>query len=236
MTWMSLPKPAIQVPEIYSELNRRLGHSMPDESGQGTDDGRTLGSWYRGASGGASGSASGGASGGASGRGPLIGLHPLDSGGETRRWPLERYQALMFLLWERLRAGLILHGGPADGPVLEALASAHPGPVLVRAGATCLPLDALAATLGAEDCFVVGDTGPMHLAAALDVPGVALFGSTDPALTGPYGGEFTLLHRAPSRCEGCYRRACPTRLECLTALSVEEVFDAVVAQLGKATP
>lgn len=162
---------------------------------------------------------------------PLIGLHPLDSGGETRRWPLERYQALMVLLWKRLGAGLILHGGPGDGVVLRALARVHPGPVLVHAGETTLALDTLANVLLAEDCFVVGDTGPMHLAAALDVPGVALFGSTDPGLTGPFGGRLTLLHRAPSHCQGCYRRECPTQRECLTALSVEEVYDAVAAQL-----
>lgn len=166
---------------------------------------------------------------------PLIGLHPLDSGGNTRRWPLEYYRALMRALWQERGAILLLHGGPADGTILQGLARTHDGPVRVCAGETSLALRGLISTLQAEDCFVTGDTGPMHLAAALALPGVALFGGTDPALTGPIGGSLQRLHRAPEHCVGCYRVRCPTQQECLRALSVDEVLGAVCDVLG-ATP
>lgn len=187
---------------------------------------------------------------------PWIGLHPFSHGGETRSWPLERYQQLAERLWQTLGATIVLHGGPdsvqprrrwggqrsrGQAEELETFVAHHPGPVVVRAGATALTLGALAEWTRTEDCFVVGDTGPMHLAAAAGAKMVVLFGSTDPALTGPLelkwpGHSIRVLHQAPAHCMGCYRNLCPTQLECMHALSVEKVFAAVVDSIEERDP
>jgi len=65
----------------------------------------------------------------------------------------------------------------------------------------------------------------MHAAAALKVPLVALFGSTDPAATGPFTDRATVLHH-PLPCAPCFQRTCETGYACLTAISVEEVLAA----------
>jgi len=101
--------------------------------------------------------------------------------------------------------------------------------VLDLAGKT--DLIELAAVLSRAALVVSVDTGPMHLAAALGRPVVAVFGPTNPVRTGPYGPGHTLV-TARLDCQPCYRRRC-RHLRCLQAVSVEQVTAAALAALER---
>ncbi|MCB1018852.1 MAG: lipopolysaccharide heptosyltransferase I [Acidobacteria bacterium] len=132
--------------------------------------------------------------------GDFILASPL-AGWKSKQWPPERYAELAALAWRQRRLPLVLDGAPADRAYLERIAAhapegacpVHVSSLLELVGAT----RAAAAVLGV-------DSGPMHLAAALNKPGVALFGPTDPERNGPYGGALTVL-RGPGA-ETSYKR------------------------------
>jgi ADP-heptose:LPS heptosyltransferase len=80
--------------------------------------------------------------------------------------------------------------------------------------------------------LLTNDTGTMHLAALLGVPVVAVFGSTEPRLTGPLGnGHIILRHHV--ECSPCFLRECPIDFRCMKAISADEVAGAVLSMLGK---
>jgi len=115
--------------------------------------------------------------------GDFILASPL-AGWPAKQWPLENYVRLAALLRERLGLPLVLNGAPGAASLLEDLAG-------VRIHLSGIP-GLIHATRRA--LAVVGiDSGPLHLAAALQKPGVALYGPTDPARNGPYGGSFTVI-------------------------------------------
>jgi heptosyltransferase-2 len=74
--------------------------------------------------------------------------------------------------------------------------------------------------------LVANDSGAPHVAAALDVPCVVLFGSTSPAWTAPRGNDVRVLQHKV-HCNPCFRRTCPTELECFNGIAVDEVAAAV---------
>jgi heptosyltransferase-1 len=140
------------------------------------------------------------------------------AGWKAKQWPPERYAALAALSWSQRRTPLVLDGAVADEPYLHAIAERAP------AGACRLHVSSLEELIGATRAarFVLGvDSGPLHLAAALGKPGVALFGPTDPERNGPYGGSFKVL-RKPNA-ETTYKRL--NRIsESMSAISPEEVW------------
>jgi 3-deoxy-D-manno-octulosonic-acid transferase/heptosyltransferase-1 len=77
---------------------------------------------------------------------------------------------------------------------------------------------------------ITTDSGPMHLAAGVGTPVIALFGPTDPARTGPYGTGHRVIRRGLD-CMPCFRRRCKTR-NCMRAIAVEEVFAATEEMLA----
>ncbi|HMM19594.1 MAG TPA: lipopolysaccharide heptosyltransferase II [Selenomonadales bacterium] len=143
-------------------------------------------------------------------------------------WPNKRWPAPLFaLLADSLRdAGLIpvLAGGPGDRAMAAGIiASAKAAPVDLT-GKTSLK--ELAHLLKHARAFVGGDTGPMHLAAALATPVVALYGPTDIVRNGPYGpGHKTII--TPRECAGCWKRACPKGEDCLAAIDADSVCRAL---------
>jgi heptosyltransferase-2 len=80
--------------------------------------------------------------------------------------------------------------------------------------------------------LLTNDTGTMHLAALLGVPVVAIFGSTEPRLTGPLGEDHVIL-RHHVECSPCFLRQCPIDFRCMKAISVQEATDAVMSILQK---
>jgi heptosyltransferase-2 len=164
--------------------------------------------------------------------GPLVGLCPGAEYGPAKRWPREQYIELAKALQTRWQAEIILLGGHHDALITGTIAKAVGGRVRDWAGQTSL--GELAAVLKLCRLVVANDSGPMHLAAAVGTPVVALFGSTSPYLTGPgLPGEArhkVLYRQAP--CSPCFLRECPADFRCLKELSVPEVLQAVTEVLG----
>jgi len=82
--------------------------------------------------------------------------------------------------------------------------------------------------------LLTNDSGPMHVAAALGTPVVAIFGSTSPELTGP-GQPGDARHRvltSAAPCSPCFRRTCPIDFRCMTAITVDQVMGALTAILS----
>ena len=161
---------------------------------------------------------------------PLIGLFPGAEWGASKRWPWRRFAALATELRRRLpESRQIVVAGPKEVwlavRVFEESGKIHPviGPDL--------DLALLAAVLSHLDLLVTNDSGPMHLAAALGVPCIALFGPTDPRRTAPAGTGHAVLHR-DLWCSPCFRRHCPLLHHgCLRGISVAQVADAVERRL-----
>lgn len=143
----------------------------------------------------------------------------------NKRWPLEHFvEALRRLAAEFPDTRFAILGADQDRPLGAVLQQAAPERSLDLTGRTSLP--EMVEWLRLCDLLVTNDTGPMHVAAALGKPVVAVFGPTEPRRTGPYGQvERAVRHDLP--CAPCLRSRCvwPDRLECLTAISPAAVLD-----------
>jgi heptosyltransferase-2 len=151
--------------------------------------------------------------------------------GEAKRWPVEHFAALAR---RAIAAGLQvwLVGSPNDGPIGRAIAEhAAPASVFDLCGRTTLA-DAIDLLSGAA-AVVSNDSGLMHVAAALDRPLIALYGSSSPAYTPPLSSSAAVLGLKLD-CSPCFQRTCPLgHLRCLRDLAPESVWDALAANLGR---
>ncbi len=146
----------------------------------------------------------------------------------ARNWLPERYAAVADGLAGRLGLRTLILGWGPDGVLAEEVRGAMRTEGVVLSGEADL-----GRTLGLiARCrlLLAADSGPMHLAAALGVPQVALFGSTDPAHTGPLSEVATPLFR-PAPCSPCYRQRCPLDRRCWHNLGVDEVLEAATDRL-----
>jgi heptosyltransferase-2 len=151
----------------------------------------------------------------------LIGLNP----GATRdrkRWPAERFAAVGDRLAAERGCRVAVFGGPGDRELAARVVSAMAAPALDLAGR--LRLGETAAALRQCALVISNDTGPMHMAAALGVPVVALFGPTPPNQFGPLGPRQAVL-RARGNCPDC-------TAPCMHAITVEECFAAAERMLS----
>ncbi len=158
--------------------------------------------------------------------GPLIAFNPGASH-PVNRWSIAHFAALADMLARKLDARVVIVGGPEDAPLAEELfAQAASKPLLLTGKTGLLQLGAVLAQC---DALVSGDTGPMHLATAVGLPVVALFGAADPARTGPVGNGHIIMQAENVPCVPCRSRTCgnPRYLECMEKLSAERVFEAV---------
>lgn len=166
----------------------------------------------------------------------LVALCPTGGHSALKQWPVENFARLGRWLQSQ-GARVVLVGGPGDGALGELLAEALGAGVINATGRTTLR--GLAALLAQCRCFVGCDAGPMHMAAAVGTPTVALFGSSCRHRFGPWGpGHIALSRELP--CSPCGRGHTPyrcrtclySRPECLHGLAVEEVQAAVGAALS----
>lgn len=146
----------------------------------------------------------------------------------NKRWPPESFSALADRLYND---GIIpvLTGGPGDRRISEDIISHTAIPPVDLTGRTSLKQ--LSYIIREAKAFVGGDTGPMHLAAALGTPVVALHGPTDIIRNGPYGDKNRAIV-ASRECAGCWRRKCPKGLDCLEQISVDAVYAAICEVLN----
>lgn len=172
---------------------------------------------------------------------PLVGLNPGAEYGPAKRWPEELFAEAASRIDHHSSCAWILTGGPGDAPLCARLAErlaklgrnpGDPSPVVIDlSGKTSLR--ELCAVLKLCRAVVTNDSGPMHLAAAVGTPVIALFGSTSPELTSPglLGGRQVIL-RSPTPCAPCFQRTCPVDLRCLRDIPVQRVVEAVLAVLA----
>jgi len=163
-------------------------------------------------------------------RGPLVAVNPVAQW-PTKLWPEARFAALAGRLQARYDARVVLTGGSGDREAVGRIAAGMARPALDLAGRTSLR--ALAALYRRARCVISTDTGPMHLAAAVGTPVVALFGPTAPWRTGPHGAGHQVV-RAPAVCAPCFKRRCIAG-GCMDRIPVERVM-AAVARLNVMPP
>ena len=141
--------------------------------------------------------------------GPIFGLNPGAEYGPAKRWPMEKFIAAAGEIQVRTGCTWLVFGGPADAPIGKRIESAIPSPpsaIWNLAGKTSLR--ELMALLKLCRVLLTNDTGPMHVAAALGTPVIALFGSTSPELTGPGlpGDPRHRLLKSDALCAPCFLR------------------------------
>jgi len=154
----------------------------------------------------------------------------------TKCWPAQNFAELVRSFAQKVTdSRFAVMGGAADEPLGEIISRAAPERVLNLCGKTTLP--EMIEWLRLCDLMVTNDTGPMHAAAALGVPTVALFGPTDPHNTGPYG-QLENVMRIDLPCSPCLKSYCRWKnpMECLTAISPEMVVDFAISRLEKSLP
>jgi heptosyltransferase-2 len=163
---------------------------------------------------------------------PLIALEPGASYGPAKCWPADRFGELAARFLAD-GADVVTVGTEATRP-LEAVVSRHAGRGLLRAAGHTPDLLALIGLLARADLLVTNDTGPMHLAAAVGTPLLALFGATDPSVSGPIGTGTRHLIYEPEGCSPCFLRDCPIAGHpCFTKLGVDRVHRAAEEMLGR---
>lgn len=160
---------------------------------------------------------------------PLIGLNPGAFFGSAKRWFPDRYAALADRLIGEAGAEVVVLGGKSDLGTMQAIQEEMRHPCKSLVGETSLEI--LLGIMAQCRLFITNDSGPMHLAAALDVPQIALFGSTDEIATGPYSTQARVIHKHVE-CSPCLLRECPLDLRCFTRIEVEEVYQEAAAVLN----
>ena len=159
---------------------------------------------------------------GISGAEPLIAINPIAKW-ETKLWPHKKFSQLADFLIERYDAKIIFTGGPDDDPTIQDITVAMKGRAVNLSGHTTLKM---LSALYEKMVFVIStDTGPMHMAAAVGTPVVALFGPTAPWRTGPFGTGHQIVRVGPE-CSPCFKRECNT-IDCMEQISVQQVIDAI---------
>lgn len=150
----------------------------------------------------------------------LIGINPGAAYGSAKCWPPEKFKEVALKLLENPRNHLLFFGDQSGAPLVQEICQNMPARVINLAGKTSLR--ELMALIGACSVFLTNDSGPMHIASALKIPLVAIFGSTNEVKTGPYHHE-KVIHKHVE-CSPCYRRTCPIDFRCMTRIGSEEVF------------
>ena len=149
-----------------------------------------------------------------------IGVNPGAFYGSAKRWLPERFGAAADRVARRVGARVVLVGGPQERPLAEAIAEGMEAPVRVLCGGTTLA--ELVGVLSRLRLLLTNDSGPMHVAAALGVPLVAVFGSTDWRETSPVGSASRVV-REPAHCAPCLLRECPVDHHCMSRVGVDRV-------------
>ena len=152
-------------------------------------------------------------------------FHPWATYGPAKRWPAARFAELGERLAERLGAEIVLVGtAEARGVATEIDRLMH-GRTLDLTGRTSIA--ELCALMRGSALMVSNDSGPAHLADALDLPLVVLFGSSSPPWTGPRGERSETVYHALA-CSPCFQRTCPlATYACFEGITTDEVFERV---------
>ena len=154
----------------------------------------------------------------------IVGMAPGATYGPAKRWFPDRFAEVADNLSEKFSAQIILLGGRADGEAAREVQKMARVKLINLAGRTNLQ----EAIYLISQCrlFVSNDSGLMHIAGALNIPTVAIFGSTNPVTTAPAGDKSVIIRHEIS-CSPCLKKTCPTDFRCMKIISVEDVLRAV---------
>jgi ADP-heptose:LPS heptosyltransferase len=153
--------------------------------------------------------------------GPWIAIHP-GSKDAFKRWPADKFIELGKKLKETLPCEILITGTKDERELMETIAAAIPGAHVDRPNRS---LRGFGALLHQMDLLISNDTGPVHLACALNVPVVAIYASTDPAICGPHKAPRAAIVARRSSCDPCLKRKCSQPF-CFMQIGVNEVFEA----------
>lgn len=158
----------------------------------------------------------------------LVGINATASYGDAKCWLPERFVEVARKLCDRPNTRVVFFGDPSAERFLGSLCSSLPDTVINLAGKTSLK--DLVCLIKSCKVLLTNDSGPMHIAAATGSPIVALFGSTNEVLTGPYTKKASVIHKHVS-CSPCYLRKCPIDFRCMKQIEVDEVYEKVIQWL-----
>jgi len=150
----------------------------------------------------------------------VFGINPGAAYGSAKCWPPERFQEVIEKLLKQVpNSEVIVFGDKATKEIADLITERFDERVINLAGKTTLK--ELISEIGRVDAFLTNDSGPMHIANSLQVPLVAVFGSTNPLATGPY--KFGKVIYKKVSCSPCYKRVCPIDFRCMRGVEVDEV-------------
>ncbi len=171
---------------------------------------------------------------------PLLVVAPGTTYGQAKTWPPARVGEFIEMAGARMRARIVLLGDRQtadfvgalrrESPLVWGESLAEPSQVVDLTGRT--DLTQVVAVLKAAAAFVGNDSGLMHLAGALGVPTVGIFGSSNPEWTHPLGPRTAAVVAAGFDCRPCYRKTCNQPEFCLETISAGAVLDRVQSLLG----
>jgi len=153
--------------------------------------------------------------------------------GSAKCWPPDRFAAALNNLLARNDADVILFGTPGETPVSSAIAGALRRPPINLTGKTSIA--ELPGLLSQCHLFLGNDSGAMHVAAAVGLPIVAIFGPTDPDGTAPVTPRVSIVQQKPY-CSPCFLRRCPTDHRCMTEVTPAMVEAALQSRLSEVSP
>ena len=160
--------------------------------------------------------------------GLLIGVNPGATYGLAKCWYPDRFGELGRRLSRKWKATVLLFGKKEEESITKEISKSLGHGGIDLTGKTHLLQ--LAALLERCHLLVTNDTGTMHVATAVGIPVVALFGSTDFNTTGPWGDGHVVI-RKEVVCSPCFHRICPTDHRCMDLITVDEVEEAVNKKL-----
>jgi heptosyltransferase-2 len=165
----------------------------------------------------------------------VVGINPGSTYGEAKRWLPERFAEATERLCRTIResreqqVSVVILGAKGEERLGREIAARLSSRSLVLSGTTTIR--ELMAAVKRCTMLLTNDTGPMHIASAFKVPVVAIFGPTDWRTTSPFGSDHAIV-RQPVDCAPCLLRECPIDHRCMTRVSVEQVYEEAVRQLG----
>ena len=154
--------------------------------------------------------------------GLVIGLAPGASYGPAKKWFPERFAAVADRLVDGLSAQAVLFGSSEDRKSTDLVEQNAQHQLINLAGKTSLK--ETIAIISRCGLFISNDSGLMHIAGALNIPTVAVFGSTNPVTTSPVGDKNVVIYKGAS-CSPCLKEICPTDFRCMDMIGVEEVVE-----------
>ena len=161
---------------------------------------------------------------------PVIALCPGSTNSRAKRWPSERFAQLADLLIDELAAEVILIGSKSEAEVSQEVQQQMHNRCTMLTGKT--DLAQLVSVLSVVDLVVTNDTGPAHIASALNTPTLVIFGPTNPLTTRPFSASGEIM-REPPDCAPCMLRDCPIDHRCMTAISPQQVLGRAQVMLRK---